>query len=150
VCAGVGSHYTYTHFIKPNKSVETSLGTSSDSSIETVSKHSISIETQEAVNAESSSLSSHESKNEKTSSSSINKNGKVKVEENQQVSTLSETVKRKDSIHVQSNIPVLKPITKDSLVKAKPKRILYITKQDTILKFDTLHAPKQKKKWFKN
>ena len=148
-CAGVGSHYTYTNFIKPNKQVESNLDNPSNSSLEVVSKQRISFENQDAANAESSSLSSHESKNAKIASSSINKNSKVEVKENQEVISFSETVKRKDSVHVQANIPVHKPITKDS-IKAKPKRILYITKQDTILKFDTLHAPKQKKKWFKN
>lgn len=149
VCLGVGSHYTYTHFIKPNKLVENSLDTPSDSSKEAVSKQRISVENQETANSESSSLSLHESKNATTASSSINKNGKDEVKENQEVTTFSETLNRKDSIHVQANIPVHKPATKDS-AKARPKRILYITKQDTILKFDTLHAPKQKKKWFKN
>jgi len=149
VCLGVGSHYTYTNFIKPNKQVETNLGSSSDSSIEAVSKQSISVENQEAANAKSSSLSLNESKNAKAISSNINKKDKVEAKENQVLATVSETVKRKDSVQVQANIPVHKPIIKDS-IKAKPKRILYITKQDTILKFDTLHAPKQKKKWFKN
>jgi hypothetical protein len=148
VCAGVGSHYTYTNFIKLNKQVESSLATPSDSSIEAITKQKISVENQEAANAKSTSLPLVESKNAKTGSSIINKNDKVEAKENQVLETVSETVKRKDSVHVQATIPVHKLVSKDS-IKAKPKRILYITKQDTILKFDTLHAPKQKKKWFK-
>ena len=150
-CAGVGSHYTYTNFIKPNKQVESNLDNPSNSSLEVVSKQRISFENQDRTNAESTSLPLDESKNAKTISSNINKNGNVeaKAKENQVLATVSETVKRKDSVHVQANVSVHKPINKDS-IKAKPKRILYITKQDPILKFDTLHAPKQKKKWFKN
>lgn len=149
VCASVGSHYTYTHFIKPNKPVETSLDAPSNSSKEAISKQRVSGKNQQITNTESSSLPLEESKNAKTSSSSINKNSKAEVQENQVIATVSESVKRKDSVHVQANVPVHKPIAKDS-AKARPKRTLYITKQDTILKFDTLHAPKQKKKWFKN
>ena len=148
VCLGVGSHYTYTNFIKLNKPLETRLGTLSDSSKEVVSKRSMSVENREISNVESASLSSPENKHAKNSSSSSNKNRKTEIKENQSINTVLETATRKDSVHLQANIPVHKPISKDS-AKARPKRILYITKQDTILKFDTLHAPKQKKKWFK-
>ncbi|MBC7391398.1 MAG: hypothetical protein H7329_19515, partial [Opitutaceae bacterium] len=50
---------------------------------------------------------------------------------------------------LQKPLQIKQTLTSTDSTKLKKKRILYITKQDTIIQFDTLHSPKQKRKRFK-
>lgn len=140
-CAFVGTHYTYTNFFKKTDLVVREEQVVRDKVKGEMGNNPL----------------KEDSKNEKS----------VVGERNNQIVTLprkyiklieNKIITRKeeskltalDTNRIETPIPAVVPVvSKPDSVKPKPKRVVYLTKQDTIIQFDTIQAPKKKKKWFK-
>jgi hypothetical protein len=155
VCAGIGSHYTYTTFLRTDDNITKKEHSKQEllvSDIENNSGTTVLIKEKDALNnrrplssiPKNEGIYSKGNKNTEASNDtslipkgSIEK--KVKEIENQRIPPeVSPTI----SIHHHVNSDSLKP-------KQKTKRTLYITKQDTIIQYDTIPSAKKKKKWLK-
>lgn len=147
-CLGIGSHYTYSHMfgadekrgvIDPKDSTNIKV-LNNNSSIEDKSLHWVkdSIQVKTEKNLENIKFM----KTQKQGS-------KQNMKETEDPSSL--TNKKEIAVSVdtlQKPIQLKQVIFSADSSKLKRKRTLYVTKQDTIIQFDTLHAPKQKRRRF--
>lgn len=144
VCIGVGSHYAYNNVLKQEKESETI--SSAPVSVSSSQNTSI-LNDQETVERNVQIFDSKVKIENKNIDKSLDKLEK-EVVRGQLVNQKMKDSKGNDTLQLKSNVNTHSASVIDSIIE-KPKRVLYITKQDTIVKFDTLKLSRQKKKWFK-
>lgn len=156
VCVGVGSHYTYTQWKKPATTHDrvlpspapTTYGPTGLPAVDVRDElgvhrpnpnHATSDDDKQTIGKGRGNGTSDEQMTEQPTAEDAHTSYSSKNE------GTPNTLTAPDTVHV-------KPVTHHKTHKAdtttKPKRILYITKQDTIIQYDTLRAPRKKKKWF--
>lgn len=149
ICLGVGSHYTYTHVMRPHHLEDTSK-----------ILNPVPMPTRELA-IPTSSNTKHENLETRTKTSGIHEDPKERPANPLfgKILGSSKSMEKNEEANKESNSPfypdtavhfqATKDGAKTDSAKIKPRRTLYITKQDTVFEYDTLRAPKRKKKWFK-
>ncbi len=141
ICVGVGSHYTYKHFVEPifTQTIQIQTSVESGDSIPNVSSKELGpIQEVKPAYEKNITVASHSLKDKSIS---------IVVDQEIQVNTSHQLAKSDSSSHFHPpNVSI--SIVDSVSGKDKPyKRTLYITKRDTIFRFDTVKTPKRQRRW---
>lgn len=144
ICLGLGSNYVYKQYVYSEPLLEAS-GTKVNTTVPTVEAPKSRNVT---VNPKGLAYDTQATVIPQKEEKAIKKGDAVETAvEMPQHHLISSPIKKDTIAHLEPQQPTLQVITTDS--SKINKKVLYITKQDTIFKYDTVRTHKSKKRWLK-